>query len=129
MIKVNNLTIRYPEVIAVDDVSMQLEEGIIYGLVGPNGAGKSSLIKAMVGFYRADFRVLGPPLDLDLIMCRNMAYTYFGPDDRRQATITLAGALRPGGVLVVGLKENPDLSDCFDRIYPCVYRKTTNGKP
>jgi ABC-2 type transport system ATP-binding protein len=49
MIKISNLTIRYPEVVAVDDVSIQLNEGIIYGLVGPNGAGKSSLIKAMVG--------------------------------------------------------------------------------
>jgi len=49
MIKVSNITIRYPEVVAVNDVSIQLKEGIIYGLVGPNGAGKSSLIKAMVG--------------------------------------------------------------------------------
>jgi ABC-2 type transport system ATP-binding protein len=49
MIKVSNLTIRYPEVVAVDNVSIQLKEGIIYGLVGPNGAGKSSFIKALVG--------------------------------------------------------------------------------
>jgi len=49
MIKVSNLTIRYPQVVAVDDVSIYLKEGIIYGLIGPNGAGKSSLIKALVG--------------------------------------------------------------------------------
>jgi ABC-2 type transport system ATP-binding protein len=49
MIKVSNLTIRYPEVVAIDDVSIHLREGTIYGLVGPNGAGKSSLIKALVG--------------------------------------------------------------------------------
>jgi ABC-2 type transport system ATP-binding protein len=49
MIKVANLTIRYPRVVAVEDVSIHLKDGIIYGLVGPNGAGKSSLIKALVG--------------------------------------------------------------------------------
>jgi ABC-2 type transport system ATP-binding protein len=49
MLKIVNLTVRYPEVIAVASVSLQLKNGIIYGLVGPNGAGKSSLIKVLVG--------------------------------------------------------------------------------
>ena len=49
MIKVSNLTIRYPDVEAVKNVSIDLKEGKIYGLVGPNGAGKSSFIKALVG--------------------------------------------------------------------------------
>jgi ABC-2 type transport system ATP-binding protein len=49
MINVSNLTIRYPEVIAINNVSIELKEGIIYGLVGPNGAGKSSLIRSLVG--------------------------------------------------------------------------------
>ncbi len=49
MLKITNLTIRYPEVIAIDDVSLELKDGILYGLVGPNGAGKSSLIKALAG--------------------------------------------------------------------------------
>ena len=49
MLKIVNLTVRYPDVIAVDNVSLQLKNGILYGLVGPNGAGKSSLIKVLVG--------------------------------------------------------------------------------
>jgi ABC-2 type transport system ATP-binding protein len=49
MINVSNLSIRYPEVVAVNDISVKLKEGVMYGLVGPNGAGKSSLIKALVG--------------------------------------------------------------------------------
>jgi len=62
MIIIENLIIRYPEVVAVEDVTIHLQEGKIYGLVGPNGAGKSSLIKAMVGLiseYEGEIRFDG----------------------------------------------------------------------
>ena len=49
MLRISNLTIRYPQVTAIDKVSLELKNGTLYGLVGPNGAGKSSLIKALVG--------------------------------------------------------------------------------
>ncbi len=49
MIKVDNLTIRYPKVLAVDNLTLELKPGIVYGLIGPNGAGKSSLLKSLVG--------------------------------------------------------------------------------
>jgi ABC-2 type transport system ATP-binding protein len=49
MLKIENLTIRYPKVLAVDNLSLVLKPGFIYGLIGPNGAGKSSLLKCLVG--------------------------------------------------------------------------------
>jgi ABC-2 type transport system ATP-binding protein len=49
MLKISNLTIRYPQITAIDEVSMELKNGTLYGLAGPNGAGKSSLIRALVG--------------------------------------------------------------------------------
>lgn len=49
MIDIKDCTIRYPKTTAIDNLSLRLNEGTIYGLVGPNGAGKSSLINAMVG--------------------------------------------------------------------------------
>ena len=49
MLKISNLTIRYPQVTALDDVSLEFKNGTLYGLAGPNGAGKTSLIKAAVG--------------------------------------------------------------------------------
>jgi len=82
MIKISNLTIRYPEVVAVDDVSLHLKEGIIYGLIGPNGAGKSSLIKALVGLiaeYDGEINFDGFPSAVD----RHIIKSQFGyaPED------------------------------------------------
>jgi len=49
MLKIDNLTIRYPKILAVDNLSLDLNSGKVYGLIGPNGAGKSSLLKCLVG--------------------------------------------------------------------------------
>jgi ABC-2 type transport system ATP-binding protein len=54
MIEISNLTIRYPQVTAINNISLKLNNSTIYGLVGPNGAGKSSLIKALA-LQIADF--------------------------------------------------------------------------
>ena len=49
---VENLTVRYGAVVAVDEVSLTVEPGRIVGLIGPNGAGKTSAIDAVTGFTR-----------------------------------------------------------------------------
>jgi ABC-2 type transport system ATP-binding protein len=49
VVEVSQLRIAYDEVMAVQDISFQLERGRIYGFVGPNGAGKTSTIKALAG--------------------------------------------------------------------------------
>jgi chemotaxis methyl-accepting protein methylase len=81
-------------------------------------------VREMVQFYRGDFRTLGPPPNLDLAMCRNMAYTYFTRPQQREITRALADAIRPGGYLVVGAKEKPDASGPFQQVYQCIYRRT-----
>jgi ABC-2 type transport system ATP-binding protein len=52
MIDVQNLTKRYGETIAVDDVSFTVTPGRVTGFLGPNGAGKSTTMRAMIGLDR-----------------------------------------------------------------------------
>jgi branched-chain amino acid transport system ATP-binding protein len=44
-----DVTVKYGSMTAVDEVSLELQRGQVYGLLGPNGAGKSSLFKAITG--------------------------------------------------------------------------------
>lgn len=53
MIKVEHLTKKYGEVLALDDLSFEIEEGRVYGFLGPNGAGKSTTMNIMTGCLSA----------------------------------------------------------------------------
>ena len=68
-VEVNNLSKSYNDVIAVDDLSFNLEPGEILGLIGPNGAGKSSTIKIILDFMKPDsgsVKVFGQQMDESL---------------------------------------------------------------
>jgi len=64
-LSVEHLTVRYGGVVAVSDVSLQVDAGKVVGLIGPNGAGKTSLIDAVTGFapYEGSVRLYGEPLE------------------------------------------------------------------
>lgn len=53
MVKIEHLVKKYGDQIAVDDLSMELEEGHIYGLLGKNGAGKTTTMNIMTGYIGA----------------------------------------------------------------------------
>ena len=54
MIEVKNVVKTFDGFRALDDLTMTVPEGTIYGLVGPNGAGKSTIIRHLTGIYRPD---------------------------------------------------------------------------
>ena len=54
MIEVRNVMKEFDGFRALDDMSMTVPTGAVYGLVGPNGAGKSTIIRHLTGIYRQD---------------------------------------------------------------------------
>ncbi len=65
IIKTNNLTKKFKDLLAVDSVNLEIEEGECFGLLGPNGAGKTSLIRMIISVSpptAGDIWVLGKDL-------------------------------------------------------------------
>lgn len=58
IIRTRNLTKKFGELVAVDQVSLEIEEGECFGLLGPNGAGKTSLIRMITA--------VSPPTEGDI---------------------------------------------------------------
>ncbi len=85
-----------------------------------------------VEFSREDIREKTPQGPFDLTLCRNLVFTYFDAALRRRTLERILGALRPGGALVIGLREQlPELAtgvaDWDSRLK--IYRKSGKTKP
>ncbi len=52
IVEINNLTKKYSNKIALDNISFNIEEGKVVGILGPNGSGKTTLIKILTGLLR-----------------------------------------------------------------------------
>ena len=67
LLRMEHITKRFPGVLALDDVSLEILPGETHGLLGENGAGKSTLLKILSGAYRPDAGSImlgGKPLEL-----------------------------------------------------------------
>ena len=54
MIEIKNVTKKYGDFTAIEDITMTVGDSSIYGLVGYNGAGKTTLLKTCMGMFKAD---------------------------------------------------------------------------
>ena len=57
MLKAINVTKKFGELVAVDNLSFEVQEGQVYGIAGPNGAGKSTVFNLITGFYPYEGRI------------------------------------------------------------------------
>ena len=84
MLDIQHLTKTYGEKKAVDDLSLRIAPGEIYGFIGHNGAGKTTTLKAAVGilqFDAGDIFIGGKSIRTDPLGCkRQLAYTPDNPD-------------------------------------------------
>ena len=84
MLRITNLTKTYGDKVAVDNLSLHIAPGEIFGFIGHNGAGKTTTLKACCGilqFDRGEILVDGKSIKTDPIGCKQvMAYVPDNPD-------------------------------------------------
>lgn len=99
MIEVKNVVKTFDGFRALDDLTMTVPHGAVYGLVGPNGAGKSTIIRHLAGIYRqdsGDVLVDGQPVYENTAVKSRMAvigddWYYFPQSGIREMAKFLAG--------------------------------------
>ena len=77
MIEIQNLTKKFHQYIALDQVNATIEEGHVFGLIGTNGAGKSTLLRILSGIYKGDEGIVlvdGEPIFENAAMKANIFY-------------------------------------------------------
>jgi ABC-2 type transport system ATP-binding protein len=116
MIEVSGLTKRYGDLVAVDDVSFNVERGQILGFLGPNGAGKTSTMRMITGFMPptgGTVRVDGFDTVSDSMEVRRRI-GYLPENPPLYTDMTVTGYLR----FVARLKgvARAEISDAIDRV-------------
>ena len=84
MLNIQHLTKRYGNTVAVDDLSLRILPGELYGFIGHNGAGKTTTIKACCGilnFEEGEITINGTSIKDDPLACKaQIAYLPDNPD-------------------------------------------------
>src|SRR5262249_3896918 len=122
-ISLTNVTKSFGELIAVNDLTLSVPEGSVFGFIGPNGSGKTTTIRMIVNIYypdSGDLRVFGEPMS----PARTGLIGYL-PEERglyRKMTVRplleFFGELRGGRKVTREVNEwleRLDLAHCADR--------------
>lgn len=112
-LRITGLTVRYGDVLALEDVDLEVAPGAACGLIGANGSGKSTLFKAAVGLVRpvrGSVEVLGGPAD---VARRRgvVAYVPQADDVDPSFPVDVADVVLMGRYHRMGLRRHPGEAD------------------
>ncbi len=105
----NELSKRYRDFLALDKVSLRIDQGEVFGLLGPNGAGKSTLIRCLLGFLKpssGSATVDGLDCYLERVAVHSKL-SYLPGDARMYRTMRAKGLLK----MFAGLREGTSFED------------------
>ncbi|MFA6024358.1 MAG: ATP-binding cassette domain-containing protein [Candidatus Gracilibacteria bacterium] len=125
MIQVKNLSKKFGDIVAVDDISFEVKSGEIFGFLGPNGAGKSTTIKILTTLLSASEGHVSlnghdPEKDPDAVRrCFGIVFQDHSLDDELTAyeNMELHGVLYdvPGSILKKRIEDLLGFVDLLDR--------------
>ncbi len=103
MIKTENLTKKFGDFTALDNISCTIQDGCIYGMVGSNGAGKSTFLRTISGVYKADdgtAEMDGEPIYENPSVKKRIAYVpdelFYLPGATMERMATMYRSIYPG---------------------------------
>ena len=118
ILEIENLDLFYGDAQALSDVSLEVREGAIVGIVGANGAGKSSLIRTIAGIERpkrGSIRYRGKEIagQRSSVVC-NLGIGQVAEGRQIFPNLTVAENLEVGGLVPRG---RPYMRESFERVY------------
>ena len=99
VVEINNLTVQYPDVKALDDVSLVVNQGDFLGIIGPNGAGKSTLFASMLGLntkYKGTIKFFDEDIKKSKNYLKELGYVPQKPIFEKNFPVTVTDVVRMG---------------------------------
>jgi zinc transport system ATP-binding protein len=99
IVEIEHLTIQYPDVKAIDDVSFTVNQGDFLGIIGPNGAGKSTLFAAMLGLntkYKGTIKFFGTDIRKSKSYLKEIGYVPQKPVFEKNFPATVNDVVKMG---------------------------------
>ena len=99
VVEINNLTVQYPDVKALDDVSFVINQGDFLGIIGPNGAGKSTLFNSMLSLnttYKGTIKFFGKDIRKSKNYLKEIGYVPQKPIFEKNFPVTVNDVVKMG---------------------------------
>ena len=99
IVEIKNLTVQYPDVKALDDVSFTVNQGDFLGIIGPNGAGKSTLFDVMLNLntkYQGVLKFFGEDIKKSKKYLKEIGYVPQKPIFEKNFPATVNDVVRMG---------------------------------